>query len=303
MELPMDALGSLVQPLQHDMTGSTCRPVPDETATPMPAQDLAQWDASSRAWYDQGRADVRRRRTIIFAATLALTAAASYEMYQVLNVGRMTLLQVALLVVFTVNFVWIALPFVNGLVGFLALWGGRGVSGISLPSLQQGFALTTRTALLMPIYNEAPQHVFARLQAIYESLDALGVLDHFAIFILSDTTDPALWLEEEVQFWELRRRTKGEMRIFYRHRSKNIRRKAGNITDFCRRWGAHYEHIVVLDADSLMAGETLVQLVAAMEASSHAGLIQTFPLVVNRHTLFARVQQFATRIYGPVIAT
>jgi membrane glycosyltransferase len=215
----------------------------------------------------------------------------------------MTVLQVALLVVFTINFVWIALPFVNGLIGFLALWGGRGVSGITLPPLPQGFALTTRTALLMPIYNEAPQHVFARLQAIYESLDALGVLDHFALFILSDTTDPDLWLEEEAGFWELRRRTKGERHIFYRHRLKNIRRKAGNIADFCQRWGAQYDHMVVLDADSLMTGQALVQLVAAMEASRDTGLIQTLPFVVNRQTLFARAHQFAARIYGPVLAT
>src|SRR5215510_1381915 len=163
MELPMDALGSLVKPLQQDMTGPTCRPVPDETATHMPAQDLERWDDSSRAWHDQDRTDARRRRSLVFAATLALTAAASYEMYQVLNVGRMTALQVVLLVIFTVNFVWIALPFINGLIGFLALWGGRGVSGITLPFLQQRSALTTRTALLMLIYNEAPQHVFARL--------------------------------------------------------------------------------------------------------------------------------------------
>src|SRR5262245_6004989 len=189
MELPMDALGSLAQPMHQEAIGATFRPVPDETATPMPAQDLAGWHTSSQARYDQDRAAARRRRTIVFTATLVLTAAAGYEMYQVLNVGRMTVLQVALLVVFTVNFVWIALPFVNGFIGFLALWGGRGVSGITLPSLQQGTPLTTRTALLMPIYNEAPQHVFARLQAIYESLDALGVLDHFALFILSDTTD------------------------------------------------------------------------------------------------------------------
>jgi membrane glycosyltransferase len=299
----MDALGSLAKPLQQEAIGATCRPVPDETATPMPAQDLAGWHTSSQARNDQDRAAARRRRTIVFTATLVLTAAAGYEMYQVLNVGRMTVLQVALLVVFTVNFVWIALPFVNGLIGFLALWGGRDVSGITLPSLQHGAPLTTRTALLMPIYNEAPQCVFARLQTIYEALDALGVLDHFALFILSDTTDPELWLEEEAGFWELRRRTKGERHIFYRHRPKNIRRKAGNIADFCQRWGAQYDHMVVLDADSLMTGQALVQLVAAMEASRDAGLIQTLPLVVNRHTLFARAHQFAARIYGPVLAT
>src|SRR4029434_6823609 len=141
----------------------------------------------------------------------------------------MTMLQIALLVVFTINFVGIALPFVNALVGFLKLWSGHTVSSISMPSLQQGAALTTRTALLMPICNEAPQRVFAGLQAMYESLDALGALDHFDLFILSDTTEPEVWLEEEAAFWELRRRTQGKTRIFYRHRGKNIRRKAGNI--------------------------------------------------------------------------
>jgi membrane glycosyltransferase len=268
----------------------------------MPIQDLERWDTSSRVWHDKDRSEARLRRTIVFTATLALTAAASYEMYQVLNVRSMTMLQVALLVVFTLNFVWIALPFVSGLVGFLALWRGRGVSGITIPPLQQLSPLATRTALLMPVYNEAPQRVFAGLQAIYESLDTLGVLDHFDMFILSDTTEPEIWLEEEAGFWELRQRTKGETRIFYRHRSKNIRRKAGNIADFCRRWGADYDHMVVLDADSLITGKALIQLVAAMEAHSDAGLIQTLPLVINRNTLFARAQQFAARIYGPVIA-
>jgi membrane glycosyltransferase len=268
----------------------------------MPVQDLERWEAGSRVWPDRDRSQARLRRTIVFSATLALTAAASYEMYQVLTMSRMTGLQVALLVAFTINFVWIALPCVNGLIGFLVLWRGRGVSGITIPSLEVS-PLTTRTALLMPIYNEAAPRVFAGLQAIYESLDTLGVLNHFDIFILSDTTEPELWLEEEAAFWELRRRTQGETRIFYRHRSKNIRRKAGNIADFCRRWGARYDHMVVLDADSLMTGQAVVQLVAAMEANGDAGLIQTLPLVINRHTLFARAHQFAARAYGPVIAT
>ena len=297
----MDALSPLAMPTEETI-GPTFRPVPDETATLMPVQDLERWEAGSRVWDDHERSAARRRRTIIFSATLALTAAASFEMYQVLTTNRMTGLQVALLVVFTVNFVWIALPFVNGLVGFLALWRGRGVSGITIPPLQAS-PLTTRTALLMPIYNEAPPRVFAGLQAMYESLDALGVLNHFDLFILSDTTEPEIWLEEEAAFWELRRRTQGETRIFYRHRGKNIRRKAGNIADFCRRWGTRYDHMVVLDADSLMTGQAVVQLVAAMEAHSDAGLIQTLPLVINRNTLFARAHQFAARMYGAVIAT
>jgi membrane glycosyltransferase len=39
-----------------------------------------------------------------------------------------------------------------------------------------------------------------------------------------------------------------------------------------------------------------------MENDPDAGIIQTLPLIVNRNTLFARAQQFAARVYGPVIA-
>src|ERR687886_581933 len=127
----MDYLGTLAKPLDEETTGPIFRPVPDEAATHMPVQDLERWVTSSRVWHDKDRSEARLRRTLVFTATLALTAAASSEMYHVLNVSRMTVLQVALLVVFAVNFVWIALPFVNGLIGFLALWGVRGVSGIT----------------------------------------------------------------------------------------------------------------------------------------------------------------------------
>ena len=42
---------------------------------------------------------------------------------------------------------------------------------------------------------------------------------------------------------------------------------------------------------------------AGMEADPDAGLIQTVPRLIHGRTAFARLQQFAGRIYGPVIAT
>jgi membrane glycosyltransferase len=298
----MDSLGHFAPSVTQETTSTAFQPVPDEIVTSMPVQDLKHWQSAHQASQSKPPWTATARRIVVLTATLALTAVASYEMYQVLNVIGMTTLQIALLIVFIINFVWIALPFVSGLAGLIILWRGQSVSGLTIPSPHLTPGLTTRTALLMPIYNEAPQRIFAGLQAIYESLDASGALDHFEFFILSDSTDPEVWLEEEVGFWELRRRTGGEKRIFYRHRPKNIRRKAGNIADFCERWGARYDHMIVLDADSLMTGAALVQLAAAMEANPEAGLIQTLPLVVNRNTLFARAQQFAARLYGPVIA-
>lgn len=298
----MDSLTHLALSEKQGKGAPTAQPVPDEITTSMPRQCFEQWEEGRSGPLAAHHQTARLRRAVIVTATLAITAAASYEMYQVLSVSGLTPLQIALLVAFTVNFVWIALPFVSGLAGFLVLWRGRTASGLAIPPRQPSPVLTTRTALLMPIYNEDPHRIFAAIQAIYESLEATGALAHFDFFILSDTTEPHVWLDEEEAFCQLRRRTEDQERIFYRHRTQNVRRKAGNLEDFCRRWGARYDHMVVLDADSLMTGEALVRLTTAMEANPDAGIIQTLPLVVNRNTLFARAQQFASRIYGPIIA-
>ena len=90
--------------------------------------------------------------------------------------------------------------------------------------------------------------------------------------------------------------------MFYRWRQHRIKRKSGNIADFCRRWGRSYRYMVVLDADSVMSGECLTRLVLIAEANPGAGIIQTVPRAVRRDTLFARVQQFASATYGPVFA-
>ena len=273
--------------------------LPPETPLAMPQQSL---------WQRRGRAPSPRtasrgvpfRRLLVFGATVALTAVAAYEMYEVLQVGGLTLLETAVLVLFVALFAWIALSFVSALIGFVvSLGGARRTLGIDpaapLP------ALDSRTALLLPTYNEDPHRVTARLQAIYESVRDTGRLAHFDFFILSDTTDPAIWLAEEVAFLRLREEV-GIERLYYRHRTKNIARKAGNIGEWVRRFGGGYDHMIVLDADSLMEGDTVVRLAAAMERHPNIGLIQTLPQLLNGNTLFARLQQFAGRVYGPLIA-
>ena len=130
---------------------------------------------------------------------------------------------------------------------------------------------------------------------------ATGTGDAFDIFILSDTTDPDIFIAEEATFLALRARL-GDARVYYRHRPKNDAKKAGNIAEWLQRFGGYYDQMIVLDADSLMTGETLVRLVAAMQRNPAVGLIQTFPVMVNATTPFARVQQFAGRLYGPLIA-
>jgi membrane glycosyltransferase len=265
----------------------------------MPTQSLHRWSAAGERSF-QARHLYRipwLARAFVFGGALLLTAYGAYEMYQVVSVSRTTVLQWVLLALFTINFSWIALAFTSALLGFAVLLGGPKALD-SLPA-----SLGGRTAVVMPVYNEQTARTFAAVEAIRESIEATGLGRHFDYFILSDSTNPDAWVAEERAFLELRDRTGPGARIYYRHRPKNHHRKAGNIADFVKRWGGHYDHMLVLDADSLMTGECIVHLAAAMEADPDAGIIQTLPLIINRNTLFARVKQFAARVYGPVIAT
>ena len=43
---------------------------------------------------------------------------------------------------------------------------------------------------------------------------------------------------------ELCREVEGFGHIFYRRRRRRVKRKSGNIDDFCRRWGSNYRYMV-----------------------------------------------------------
>ena len=91
---------------------------------------------------------------------------------------------------------------------------------------------------------------------------ALGAID---IFVLSDTRDGAIAAVEEHEFARIQAWAAADPalpRIRYRRRTENVGRKAGNIGEFCRSYGAEYAFMIVLDADSLMTGDAMRRLVA-----------------------------------------
>ena len=159
----------------------------------------------------------------------------------------------------------------------------------------------------MPICNEHVPTVFGGLAATIDSLVSTGESENFDVYVLSDTSDPDIRAAEHAAWSELAGRiaadSDGEspaLRVHYRWRQRRVKRKAGNVADFCRRWGAAYRYMVVLDADSVMTGECLTTLVRLMEAHPDAGIIQTAPRAVGHETLHGRVQQFSARAYGPL---
>ena len=198
---------------------------------------------------------------------------------------------------------WIMAGFWTGLIGFITLARGGDPVGMSAAEVQgRPIAPGARTAIVMPICNEHVPTVFAGLRSTCESLAATGALRLFDFFILSDTNDPDLRAAEAAAWNDLVDVTGGRGRIFYRWRPLRTRRKAGNVADFCRRWGRNYRYMVVLDADSVMSGDCLTTLVRLMEAHPDAGIIQTAPKAVGCDTLHARVQQFAARVTGTLFS-
>lgn len=156
------------------------------------------------------------------------------------------------------------------------------------------------TVVLVPICNEDPVTTFARIAAMDASIRAAGVTADIAI--LSDTRNEENAALERATYLRLLKETNGKGRIFYRRRSDNRGRKAGNIEEFFRTSGGAYEFAVILDADSLMEGSTIRIMIARMEADKDIGLLQTLPRIIQGQSFFGRAMQFAASFHSPVFS-
>ena len=243
------------------------------------------------------------RRLLLTILVLVGTAAAVRLLASVLATDGLSIPEVGILILFALTFAWIAMSFWTAIAGFLLhVFGLRSlVRAGQLEEPPEG-PIEGRTALAVPIYHEEPEAVGRRLAAIYRSLEATGQENAFDIFILSDSRDDDVVFEEQTMWAELCAELQAKERIFYRNRDDNAGRKAGNIAEFCRRWGKRYDYFLCLDADSLMTGDTLVYLARLMDVNPKAGLIQTSPQPIGGKTLFARIQQFASALYNPLFA-
>lgn len=158
------------------------------------------------------------------------------------------------------------------------------------------------TAIIVPVYNEDIRRVARGIENMWLSLQRTGHASNFDFYILSDSNNPDCWVDEENTWLHLCRHLNAFGRIFYRKREIPVDKKSGNVADFCQRWGKRYRYMVVMDADSVMKGETLVRMVRAMEAHPQVGLIQTVPRSVLGRSLFRRILQFTSSLCGTLFS-
>jgi membrane glycosyltransferase len=218
------------------------------------------------------------RRLVLLMLVLLGAFVGTRAMAEVLPEGGAALAERGLLLLFGILFAWISAGFWTGLMGAgaILLRPGRspltrGLGDAALRPLDAA----ARTAVVMPICNEHVPTVFGGLAATIDSLVATGEAGNFDVYVLSDTSDPDIRAAEQSAWSALAARLtpsgEGEapaIAVHYRWRQRRVKRKAGNVADFCRRWGAGYRYLVVLDADSVMTGECLTTLVRMRRARS-----------------------------------
>lgn len=265
-------------------------PTPPEAPLAAPEQSLR--DAPAARFGETPRF-VRAARVTSFGGAAVLTAIGAYQMWRVFDPESVGLPQAALILLFVATFGWIAFSACSAFAGLL----------FANPAPRpKPAALTSRTAIVMPVYNEDAAASFGALAAMALGARRLAPDADFEVFILSDTRDADAWVRETTAFAALRERLGGAAPVWYRRRERNVGRKAGNVLDFVTRWGGRYDFMLVLDADSVMAPETVVEMARRMQADPGLCLLQSVPQLAGGATPFARLQQFAGAVYGPVVA-
>lgn len=244
------------------------------------------------------------RRASFFGAILATTGLGAWLLWRTFSPEGLSLLEGVQMALFLLLFQQIATGFWLVVFGFLLtlLGGDRAQISRSIPEDAVVPGNPPPTAIVLPIYNEDVDRVFRGVEAMWRGLQEKGATEGFDFFILSDSNRPENWLAEERAWLELCRKLNAFGRIFYRKRRVSRNSKSGNVADFCRRWGARYRYMIVLDADSVMTGRLLSRLVVMMEKNPRVGLIQTAPQLAFGRTFFRRIQQFAAKLYAPLFA-
>jgi membrane glycosyltransferase len=290
----------------HDSSGPQ-RPVeglvayeslPAEHPIAMPEQDF-RWASKSppRPRLRNGRdVDAVAKRILMLALALLPALLAAHEMKRTIGLDGFSLWEAAYLALFIPLFAWISFGCATSVIGFLIL-SSDGGTRVQPYRPERPRALAGRTAVLLPVCNEDFLAVMGRLAIMERSLGRVMGGERFEFFILSDSNAESGEIEEQTY-----RQMKSTFSrpVHYRRRQINTGRKPGNIAEWVTRFGGGYEYMIVLDADSIMGGQTMVRLAVDMEVHPRLGLIQTVPSVVGASTLFSRWQQFANRLYGPI---
>ncbi|MEM5581348.1 glucans biosynthesis glucosyltransferase MdoH [Roseibium sp. AS2] len=238
-------------------------------------------------------------RRVLFAALVVISFAALAALMTVtLSPGGYSVLDTVIVACFMVTLPWTIIGFWNAVIGLLVMRLSRDPVDAVCP-IAHGDAslpLTSSTALLSCVRNEDTESLETNLSAMMSRLARAGEASRFTLYVLSDTSLDDVALQEQQMTARLQERHAGQMEVVYRRRDTNPGFKAGNIADFCDRWGDLHDFALVLDADSYMSADAITGLVRRMEANPRLGILQSLVVGLPTDSAFARIFQFGMRL-------
>ena len=182
------------------------------------------------------------------------------------------------------------------MIGFIG-WRGRPVDPESPDE-----PVTTRTALVMPIYHEDVDRVAAGIRQTWLSAERVGLAAHCDFYVLSDSVQPEIQQKEEDAVERLLPLFSGSQdasgRLFLVRRNERVDYKAGNIANFLRKHGSAYDFMLVLDADSVMLGARIRQLILKMQRHPRTAVLQSLMSIHRGATPFGQAMQFSVSRLG-----
>jgi len=239
-------------------------------------------------------------RRAIFAVLFSVTIVGSLWLAAVaLAPGGLGMMDIAALVLFAITLPWMAAGFANAVIGFVIMRFAEDPVAAVLPaarSIGDDQPIVSSTAILLCVRNELPRRIIRNLDTMLEGILASGYGERFHLYLLSDTSEADLVAGEEALFSELIARWRDRVAIDYRRRTENTGFKAGNVREFCERWGSRHEFAVTLDADSFMSADAILRLVRIMQIDPRLGILQGLVVGLPSTSLFARIFQFGMRL-------
>jgi membrane glycosyltransferase len=243
--------------------------------------------------------DISGRR-VLFAALFATTMAGVLVLAALaLAPGGFGIIDIMLLALFAVTLPWMVAGFWNAVIGFLIVRLAADPIAAVMPAaarIRGDEPVTVSTAILLCIRNELPERMIRNLEPMLAGLDIAGCGERFNLYVLSDTSDAKIAGDEEACFAAFTSRWRDRVAITYRRRTVNTGYKAGNIREFCERWGSKHDFAVTLDADSFMTADAVLRLVRIMQADPKLGILQGLIVGLPSTSAFARVFQFGMRL-------
>lgn len=239
------------------------------------------------------------RRSVFCVLAVCTAAFMLWLMHQALSPQTPTALYVALMVLLGFTLPWMVVGFWNAVIGLLLCQLSTEPTAAVLPremDITDTEPLTTSTAILLCIRNETPERIERNLETMLKGLATPGIGEHFHLYVLSDTNESKIAEQEQACFDAMQARWRDRVGITYRCRTDNTGYKAGNIAEFCQRWGAQHDFALTLDVDSFMTSGAIVRLVRMMQANPRLGILQGLVVGLPSTSAFTRLFQYGMRL-------